>query len=141
MQPTPENTSPEIQIIKQANPSDHLANERTFLAWIRTSIAIMGFGFVVVKFTLFIRQLSYALGGKAPAIAGTGKGYSAIIGVLLVAVGALLALLAYVRYRNTEFQLNNKIYKPSFWLSLILTVALVVVSILLILYLLPNIKF
>ncbi|QEM08229.1 DUF202 domain-containing protein [Mucilaginibacter rubeus] len=35
------------------NASDHLANERTFLAWIRTSIALMGFGFVVVKFSLF----------------------------------------------------------------------------------------
>jgi len=138
---TPTNTSAETQLVKQANASDHLANERTFLAWIRTSIAIMGFGFVVVKFTLFIRQLSYVLGEKAPAVAGTGKGYSAVIGVLLVAVGALLALLAYIRYRNTEFQLNNKTYKPSFWLSLVLTVALVVVSILLILYLLPNIKF
>ena len=43
------------------NPSDHLANERTFLAWIRTSIAIMAFGFVVVKFTFFIKQLSIVL--------------------------------------------------------------------------------
>nr|WP_169818738.1 DUF202 domain-containing protein [Niabella ginsenosidivorans] len=45
----------------KAGASDHLANERTFLAWIRTSIGIMGFGFVVVKFSLFIRQLALAL--------------------------------------------------------------------------------
>ncbi|WP_167516127.1 MULTISPECIES: YidH family protein [Mucilaginibacter] len=38
---------------QKINASDHLANERTFLAWIRTSIALMGFGFVVVKFSLF----------------------------------------------------------------------------------------
>jgi uncharacterized membrane protein YidH (DUF202 family) len=42
------------------NPSDHLANGRTFLASIRTSIAIMGFGFVAVKFALFIKQISLA---------------------------------------------------------------------------------
>ena len=35
--------------------SDHAANERTFLAWVRTAIAIMAFGFVVEKFDLFLR--------------------------------------------------------------------------------------
>jgi putative membrane protein len=40
----------------------HLANERTFLSWIRTSIGIMAFGFVVEKFALFVRQLSIFLG-------------------------------------------------------------------------------
>jgi len=39
----------------------HLANERTFLSWIRTSIGIMAFGFVVEKFALFVRQLSIFL--------------------------------------------------------------------------------
>lgn len=51
------------------NPSDHLANERTFLAWVRTSIALMGFGFVVVKFSLFIKQLSIVF----PEWEGIGK--------------------------------------------------------------------
>jgi len=36
-----------------------MANERTFLAWIRTSIGIMAFGFVVEKFAFFVRQMSY----------------------------------------------------------------------------------
>ncbi|UZJ63104.1 DUF202 domain-containing protein [Sphingobacterium sp. KU25419] len=45
----------------QKKTSDHLANERTFLAWIRTSIGIMGFGFVVVKFSLFVKQVSLIL--------------------------------------------------------------------------------
>lgn len=40
----------------------HMANERTFLAWIRTSIGIMAFGFVVEKFALFIKQVSFFLG-------------------------------------------------------------------------------
>jgi putative membrane protein len=43
---------------------EHLANERTFLAWIRTSIALMGFGFVIVKFTLFLKEISLLLEAK-----------------------------------------------------------------------------
>ena len=35
--------------------SDHAANERTFLAWVRTAIAMMAFGFVIERFDLFLR--------------------------------------------------------------------------------------
>lgn len=117
------------------NPSDHLANERTFLAWIRTSIALMGFGFVVVKFSLFIKQLSVVLGGKEIL---TGKGFSSSIGIVLVALGTIAALLSYFRYLGTEKQLLKKAYQPSSALSLGVTVAIVLVSLLLLWYLLPN---
>lgn len=40
---------------KVHNRRVHLANERTFLAWIRTSIGIMAFGFAFEKFALFVR--------------------------------------------------------------------------------------
>ena len=126
----------EIKTIKKrGSAADHLANERTFLAWIRTSIALMGFGFVIVKFALFIRQISIALGEKLPA---PSKGYSAIIGVIMVALGAVVATLAYVRYRNIEKQLNNNAYFPSKWLSVLVMLSIVIGSILLVLYLLPN---
>src|SRR6202012_4941228 len=56
-------TSKEITMepTKDKRVSDHLANERTFLAWIRTSIGIMAFGFVVVRFSLFVKQLTLIL--------------------------------------------------------------------------------
>lgn len=122
---------------KPAGAADYLANERTFLAWIRTSIALMGFGFVIVKFALFIRQISIALGQKVTV---PGKGYSAIIGVIMVALGAIMATLAYIRYRNIEKQLANGSYFPSRWLSILVTLSIVIGSILLVLYLLPNIR-
>ncbi len=121
---------------RQTGPADHLANERTFLAWIRTSIALMGFGFVIVKFALFIRQVSIALGDKAPV---PGKGYSAFIGVTMVAIGGITAILAYLRYRNIEKQLNNNAFFPSKWLTVLVTVSIVIGAMLLVLYLLPNI--
>ena len=119
-----------------ANPSDHLANERTFLAWIRTSIAIMGFGFVVVKFALFIKQISLVLTNKQAVL--PGKGYSTQIGILLVAVGAFMAMYSYLRYRTTEKQLINSAYKPSVLPALILTIGIVIVGTLLVIYLIPG---
>ena len=69
---------------KPGNPTDHLANERTFLAWIRTSIAIMAFGFVVVKFALFVKQITRILGEGHNDITLPNRGYSALIGIALV---------------------------------------------------------
>lgn len=118
------------------NPSDHLANERTFLAWIRTSVAIMGFGFVVVKFSLFIKQISLVVTDKPLVL--PGKGYSSQIGTLLVGLGVFITLFSYMRYRMTEKQLTNRAYKPSLLPSLFITVALVIIGILLVLYLIPG---
>ena len=70
------------------NPSDHLANERTFLAWIRTGIAIMGFGFVVVKFALFIKQIPLVVTTKQTYLPGSG--HSNEIGIVLVVLGAFI---------------------------------------------------
>jgi inner membrane protein YidH len=118
------------------NPSDHLANERTFLAWIRTSVAIMGFGFVVVKFSLFIKQISLVLVDKQVVL--PGKGYSSEIGTLLVGLGVFIALFSYLRYRITERQLINRAYKPSLMPPLFITIALVIIGILLVIYLIPG---
>jgi putative membrane protein len=117
------------------NPSDHLANERTFLAWIRTSVAIMGFGFVVVKFSLFIKQISLLADTQ---VVLPGKGYSSEIGTLLVGLGVFIALFSYLRYRNTEKQLINRAYKPSLLPSLFITIALVIIGVLLVIYLVPG---
>ena len=126
--------APPQEVKRPPVANDHLANERTFLAWMRTSIAMMGFGFVVVKFTISIKQLSLVLDGRLPP----NKGYSAIIGILLVGLGAVMALLAYLRYHHIERQLLSNSYFPSKTLSLLLTVAMILVSILLVLYLMPN---
>lgn len=119
----------------QAGASDHLANERTFLAWIRTSIALMGFGFVVVKFSLFIRQIALAVGSQSVP---QQKGFSGIIGMCLVAVGALTALIGYLRYRRIEKQLLDNAFYPQSRLLLVLTAGVIGASLLLLYYLLPN---
>lgn len=128
------------QIFMQTNTdkkvSDHLANERTFLAWIRTSIGVMAFGFVVVKFSLFVKQLSLLLNKQNVT---QEKGYSSAIGIVLVAVGAVTALLAYVRYKKSEKQIENDIYQNSSLLITLLTCLIILASIFLIAYLIQSI--
>jgi putative membrane protein len=123
---------------KPAGPADHLANERTFLAWIRTSIALMGFGFVIVKFAVFLRQMSFVIGEKTSVQPTPGRGFSAAIGVIMVAMGALITILAFMRYRTIERQLNKDNFHPSQWLIIAVTISIIAGSILLIIYLLPN---
>lgn len=124
---------------KQSNPTDHLANERTFLAWIRTGIAIMAFGFVVVKFALFLKQVTLILGEDNKAIPLPSRGYSAIIGIGLVGLGTIMTLLAFFRYKNIEKQLHTQTYFPSLTLSVFLTVAMILTGVLLVIYLVPSI--
>jgi putative membrane protein len=45
---------------RRADLTDYLATERTLLAWIRTGLALMGFGFVVARFAFFLQQLQIA---------------------------------------------------------------------------------
>src|ERR1700744_4946979 len=119
----------------KGNPSDHLANERTFLARIRTSIALMGFGFVVVKFSLFVKQFSLVMAGHQ-SIASTG--FSGVVGICLVGVGAGAALVGYWRYKRTERQLLDQAFvQRSGWL-VAFTIGVIAASLLLLYYLLPN---
>ena len=125
------------EVKKRGSASDHLANERTLLAWIRTSIGIMAFGFVVVKFSLFVRQISLLLDHEK--MAQHSPSYTDDVGIVLVAVGAFTIILAYVRYRQTEKRLElGTYYHSSKWLTII-TFAIFFVSILLIVYLANNI--
>ena len=130
-------TAPQTQEKKPAGPADYLANERTFLAWIRTSIALMGFGFVIVKFAVFIRQVGYVTGRQ---IALPENRSSAITGIVMVVLGGLMATFAYIRYRLIEKQLQQNAFFPTSWLSILVTVCIVIGSILLVFYVLPNLS-
>jgi len=117
--------------------SNHLANERTFLAWVRTSVALMGFGFVIVKFAIFVRQVTLALHntGAEPA-----KSASGVVGVIMVALGGLMALIAYLRYRKMQKTISSNQFYPSSTLSFFVTAIIIVACVLLMFYLLPSIK-
>jgi putative membrane protein len=128
----------------------HMANERTFLAWIRTSIGIMAFGFVVEKFALFVKQLSYfilssGLSGQQKDLTPLSeavplsRGYSSVFGIVVVGLGTLMGVLAFMRYKIVERQIDEDTYRPSIILNVLLASSISAVGIFLILYLVHSV--
>jgi len=76
------------------DPKTYLAEDRTFLAWIRSGIAMMGFGFVVARFGLFLRQLEAMRSGSPVQTTA----FSVILGTLLIVSGVMVTLVASVQY-------------------------------------------
>ena len=114
----------------------HMANERTFLAWIRTSIAIMAFGFVVEKFALFMNQLSALLcGGGAQSVESAPGSRTSWVGLCVVGLGAVMGVLAFVRYKKTEKQIDEGTYRPSIVLDTLLILAVASVGVFLVILL------
>ena len=126
-----------MQPDKPKNLNDHLANERTFLAWLRTGIGVMAFGFVVVKFSLFLKQLSLIFGN--PNIIHN-KIYSAEIGILLVVFGLIISIFGYFRYKKTEKQINEDTFKNNSFLIGLSTIILIVFALILIWYLINSVE-
>jgi putative membrane protein len=79
----------------EVDPRVVLAAERTLLAWIRTGIGLMGFGFVVARFGMFLRELAAANGWVV-----TSRLNASTIGVVLVGAGLLVNLWASLRHRR-----------------------------------------
>ena len=121
-----------------------MANERTFLAWIRTSIGIMAFGFVVEKFALFIREVSHFFHGQpynAAAVNTIKKDphYSSVFGIVLIGLGAFMGILAFVRYKKIEMQIDKDIYQSSLLFDILLTISIAAIGIFLIIYLIYSV--
>ncbi len=84
------------------DPRVYFAAERTLLAWIRTGIAIMAFGFVVARFGLFLRLMQLQAGGVAPE-----PGVSPYLGAGLVLLGVVATALGTLEYRRYCRQLPS----------------------------------
>ncbi len=88
---------------------DHAANERTMLAWLRTGIALMAFGFAIARFALFLREFAQARG--ATPVHGLGSTW---FGVALVVSGLLINAGATFRYRTNRAAIEQrKSFSPS----------------------------
>jgi putative membrane protein len=93
------------------SPSDYLAAERTFLAWIRTGLALKGFGFVVARFGLFLREI--AMTTHDLPLESTGA--SLWMGIALLLLGAVVNVAASINHVRLVGRLNrgDKLGQPS----------------------------
>jgi putative membrane protein len=91
------------------NLGDHSANERTFLAWVRTSIAIMAFGFLVEKFDLFLAIAARTIDPtvRLPAIQVPDWHFGNALGLMLIVLGTAMIALAALRFRRTAKAIDS----------------------------------
>ena len=90
--------------------SDHAANERTFLAWVRTGIAIIAFGFVVEKFNLFVRTLAEASRSESvprPQLDRFTGGFSHYDGLALIVIGIAVIVISLFRFVKTGQMIDD----------------------------------
>ena len=114
---------------------DHLANERTFLAWVRTGAAIVVFGFAIGRFSIAMRQLT-ALQGHPVRTAGM----SVWMGAFTIVAGVMLVVAGLVRYRKTRVQLDAGTFEPACFVVDLITVLTVVFGLVLAGYLIYTEK-
>ena len=95
-----------------ADPRVLFAAERTLLAWQRSAIALMGFGFVVERFGLFLHTVAHL------PEAGSQRGFSLGLGVLLLLLGAAVALLSAWQFRQVVKNLDPAVVPPGYFIHL-----------------------
>jgi putative membrane protein len=115
-----------------AKVTNHMANERTYLAWVRTGITVIALGFVVAKFQLLINELF-------PSAPTSSIHLSLVIGVILVAMGGLLQVLALTRFKKNQAMIRAGRYEPTSAIETAVSSATFIVAILLIVYLLVTV--
>jgi putative membrane protein len=126
---------PAKEQIRCDDPRVPLAAERTLLAWVRTGLALMGFGFVVARFGLFLRELAAVDGGVPHR-----PGVSLWIGAALVVLGVAVSVLAAGQHVRFIRDLRAGVVRePAVWsLGVVVTLLLAAVGVAMTAYLLSE---
>jgi putative membrane protein len=110
---------------------EYLANERTFLAWVRTSIAVISLGFVIAKFSVWMRELVIRLAPGKPIPA---TGMSMPMGIGMMGFGGVLIILAAWHYHCVNRAIERGEVKANRGLVISVTVAVAALSVATIIY-------
>jgi putative membrane protein len=92
-----------------ADPRVLFAAERTLLAWQRSAIALMAFGFVVERFGLFLEMQTHE------TVFGGQRNFSLLLGVALMVLGAAVALVSARQFRQFAKNLDPAVVPPGYW--------------------------
>lgn len=111
--------------------SNHLANERTFLAWVRTSVAIVVFGFAIGRFAIALHQLTVFQGHATRT-----TGVSVWMGLISIIAGVVMVIAGLARYRRTRTLLDEGKFEPAGFMVDLVTIVTVLFGLMLAGYLL-----
>jgi inner membrane protein YidH len=131
--------------IKSNYLQQSLANERTFLAWVRTCIALIGLGFIIAKFGLFIEELNLVLSQpvseitKIPITTMQSKllavDTSSLVGIGIVIISIVLILFALRNYYNISKEIRYDKYTPKHTIMYTTVIVFIAISLAIIFYL------
>src|SRR2546423_13258047 len=110
--------------------TDHLANERTFLAWIRTGLAIIGFGFIVERFGLLLREIGIKI-TNAPL----PSHYSSQVGITLTILGIVVMVVALINFLQNRRAIDKEEFHPRRGFAIFMTVVMCLIGAILAVYL------
>lgn len=116
--------------------SDHLANERTFLAWIRTGLATITFGFVIERFGLLLRELGF----RSQMALLFSLPFSALVGVSLTVLGVAMIIVALLNFLHIRRAIESETFHPPARFAILLTILTSLIGLLLVVYLLLNVS-
>jgi inner membrane protein YidH len=119
---------------KPDRSTQHLANERTFLAWLRTCIALMGLGFVVARFSLFLREFGIMTKNQAIPSNLPASASSTMLGMSMIGLGILLIIYALINYLKIQKAIEAGIYVPRPSIVYLSTIVIVVFGVITIAY-------
>ncbi|MBD2090122.1 DUF202 domain-containing protein [Microcoleus sp. FACHB-1515] len=99
---------------------EHQANERTYLAWLRTSISLIAFGFAIARFGLFLRQMQPQAMTTLPR--------SELLGMSLIGLGIATIGLAAWQYNRAYWQIERGNYRPTRWVIWMITIVVILLG-------------
>jgi inner membrane protein YidH len=137
----PEDEKPKSDLSQQ-----YLANERTFLAWVRTCIALIGLGFIISKFSFFLIEFrmifqNYVIDSSTKLSnnnlqSSIDDPLSSLIGIGIVILSSVLILFAIKNYRDAFKAINARDYKPKNTTIYITTAIIIILTLIMVVYLL-----
>jgi putative membrane protein len=137
----PEDEKPKSDLSQQ-----YLANERTFLAWVRTCIALIGLGFIISKFSLFLIEFrmifqNYAIDSSTKLSnnnlqSSIDDPLSSLLGIGIIILSFVLILFALKNYRDAFKAINARDYKPKNTTIYITTAIIITLTLIMVVYLL-----
>lgn len=125
----------QTSISEDRRATEYLANERTFLAWVRTSIAVISLGFVIAKFSVWLRELAIRLN---PQAVPRHSGASLPMGLTMMGLGAVLVVLAARRYWVVNHCIERGKVSADHGLIILVTALVLSLAVAMILYMLLS---